>query len=207
MSLASYTSPVMSEHDLIIQLKNDDRHAFDEIYEMYARKLMSYCLVYVRINEDAEEIIQDIFISLWKNRHSIQNTNSLSPFLSAALRNSILYYFRRKLNSPIYEEYVSLRDDKHPVDDRANIEYEEFRKIILSEINDLPRSQRDAIILSKFKGLSNKEIAAELDLNIQTVKNALSIGLKNLRKRLSRYPEIFPITAILIYSTDIQSII
>jgi RNA polymerase sigma-70 factor len=195
----------MSEHDLIIQLKNDDRHAFDTIYGMYATKLMSYCLSYVRIIEDAEEIIQDIFISLWKNRHSIQNTESLSPFLSAALRNSILYYFRRKLNSPIYEEFVSLRDDKHPVEDRANIEYEEFRKIILSEINELPRSQRDAIILSKFRGLSNKEIADELDLSIQTVKNALSVGLKNLRKRLSQYPEIFPLTAILVYSTNIQS--
>lgn len=46
----------MSEHDLIIQLKNDDRHAFDTIYGMYAAKLMSYCLSYVRIIEDAEEI-------------------------------------------------------------------------------------------------------------------------------------------------------
>ncbi|MDE7116024.1 MAG: RNA polymerase sigma-70 factor [Muribaculaceae bacterium] len=197
----------MSEHDLIVQLKNDDRHAFDIIYGMYAGKLMSYCLSYIRIIEDAEEIIQDIFTSLWKNRHSIQNTETLYPFLSAALRNSILYYFRRKLNSPVYEEFISLRDETHPIDDRANIEYEEFRRIIISEINELPRSQREAIILSKFKGLSNKEIADKLGISIQTVKNALSVGLKNLRKRLSRYPEIFPITAILIYSSDMQSFI
>ncbi len=197
----------MSEHDLIIQLKNDDRHAFDIIYNMYARKLMSFCLSYVRITEDAEEIIQDIFVSLWKNRYTIQNTRTLSPFLSGILRNNILYYFRRKLNSPIYEEYINLRDDSHPVDDRANIEYEEFRRIILKEINKLPRSQRDAIILSKFQGLSNREIADRLNLNIQTIKNALSVGLKNLRKRLSDYPEIFPIATLLMCSADIQSII
>ncbi len=196
----------MSEHDLIIRLKNDDRHAFDAIYEMYARRLMSYCLSYVRIIEDAEEIIQDIFVSLWKNRHSIHNTESLSPFLHGALRKSVLYYFRRKLNSPIYEEFVSLRDDTHPVDDCANIEYEEFRRIIFSEINRLPRAQREAIILSRFRGLSNKEIADELGLNIQTVKNALSVGLKSLREKLYRYPEIFPLAAMLIYS-DTQSII
>lgn len=197
----------MREHDLIIQLKNDDRHAFDILYDMYARKLMSFCLSYVKISEDAEEIIQDIFISLWKNRHTIQNTRSLSPFLSAALRNNILYYFRRKINSPIYEEFVYSREEIHPMADSASMEYEEFRRIILAEINALPRSQRQAIIMSKFQGLSNKEIAEELNLNIQTIKNALSVGLKSLRSRLSKYPEIFPLATVLLCSTNIQSLV
>lgn len=182
----------MSEHDLILKLKNDDRHAFDTLYDMYARRLTAFCLSYVRIIEDAEEIIQDIFVSLWKNRHSIQNTDTLYPFLSAALRNNILYYFRKKLNSPIYEEYITLRDDSHPMHESLNMEFEEFQRIILTEIEALPRSQRDAIILSKFQGMSNKEIADKLGLNIQTIKNALSVGLKNLRQRLSKYPDIFP---------------
>lgn len=190
----------MEEYHLIIRLKKDDRHAFDTLYEMYARRLMSFCLSYVRIVEDAEEIVQDIFVSLWKNRRSIQNTVSLWPFLYGALRKSILYYYRRKLNSPIYEEFVDLKDDAHPVDNRANIEYEEFRMIVLTEINALPRSQRDAILLSKFQGLSNKEIAEKLNLNIQTIKNALSVGLKSLRLRLMRYPEIFPIVLLLMRS-------
>lgn len=193
----------MREHDLIIQLKNDSRLAFNAIYDMYACKLMSFCLSYVRITEDAEEIIQDIFVSLWKNRHTIQNTQTLSPFLSASLRNNILYYFRRKLNSPVYEEFVTLRDSIHPVDERSDIEYDEFRKIILREINRLPRSQRDSIILSRLQGFSNKEIADRLNLSIQTVKNALSTGLKTLRKRLSDYPEIFPVAAMLIYTDSI----
>lgn len=192
----------MEEYHLIIRLKKDDRHAFDTLYEMYARRLMSFCLVYVKVHEDAEEIIQDIFVSLWKNRRSLQNTVSLWPFLYGALRKSILYYFRRKLNSPIYEEFVDLRDDVHPMDTRANIEYEEFRKIIMKEIDALPRSQRDAILLSKFQGLSNKEIAEKLNLNIQTIKNALSVGLKSLRLRLMRYPEIFPIVLLLMRSAQ-----
>lgn len=190
----------MIESILISRLMKDDRHAFDVLYDMYAGRLMSFCLTYVKITEDAEEIIQDIFISLWKNRHSVQYTDSLKPFLYGALRKSILYYFRRKLNSPIYEQFVDLKDEAHPVESRISMEYEDFRKIILKEINALPRSQREAIILSKFQGLSNKEIAEKLNLNIQTIKNALSVGLKNLRVRLSRYPEIFPIVLLLVRS-------
>ena len=197
----------MREQDLIIKLKNGDRQAFDVIYRMYACRLMTFCLSYVRITEDAEEIIQDIFISLWKNRQAIQNTHSLSPLLSASLRNNILYYFRRKLNSPIYEEFITHRDSIHPTEDGTDIEYREFRKMIIQEINELPRAQRDAIILSKLHGLSNREIAEKLDLSIQTIKNALSIGLKTLRKRLSDHPEIFPAATALVYSTCFQSII
>lgn len=197
----------MKESDLILHLKNDDRHAFDTIYSMYAPRLMSFCLSYVRITEDAEEIIQDIFISLWKNRATIQITESLSPFLSGALRNKILYYFRRKLNSPIYEQFIDIRDEILPVDQQTGIEYEEFRRIILTEINGLPRSQKDAILLSKFQGLSNKEISERLGLNIQTVKNSLSLGLKNLRRRLSKYPDIFPLTPLILCSAHIHSII
>lgn len=197
----------MREQDLIIRLKNDDRRAFDMIYELYAPRLMSSCLSYIHIVEDMEEIIQDIFISLWKNRHTLQNTQTLSPFLYGALRNKILYYFRRKLNSPIYEQFLDIRDEIHPTDNHAPVEYEEFRRIVLDEINNLPRSQREAILLSKFHGLSNKEIAENMNLNIQTVKNALSTGLKTLRQRLSRYPDIFPLMPLLLCSAHIHTII
>lgn len=193
----------MREHDLIIQLKNGSRHAFDRLYGMHVRRLMSACLQYIRIPEDAEEIIQDIFVSLWQNRENIQNSETLSPFLYGALHNKILYYFRRKLNSPIYEEYINMKEESHTAATGDAIEYEDFRKIIIEEINSLPRTQRDSILLSKFQGLSNKEIAEKLNLNVQTIKNALSVGLKNLRSGLSKYPDIFPLTILILSSTDI----
>lgn len=187
----------MREHDLIIQLKNDDRHAFDSLYGMYARRLMSVCLQYIKIMEDAEEIVQDIFISLWQNRQKIQNTDSLWPFLFGALHNKILYYFRKKLNSPIYEEFINVKEESHSHTVGNEMEYEDFRKIIFAEINALPKAQRDSIIMSKFRGMSNKEISEELNLSIQTIKNALSLGLKNLKLRLEKHPEIFPLTIII----------
>lgn len=193
----------MREHNLIIQLKNDDRHAFDSLYGMYARKLMSVCLQYIKIVEDAEEIIQDIFVSLWQNRHNIQNTQSLWPFLFGALHNKILYYFRKKLNSPIYEEFINIKEESHSHTQRDDMEFEDFRKIIFAEINALPKAQRDSIIMSKFRGMSNKEISEELNLSLQTIKNALSLGLKSLKIRLEKYPDIFPLTTIIICTTNI----
>ena len=180
----------MTEQDLIIRMKNGDKQAFGVLSELHARRLMAYCLGYIHIVEDAEEILQEVFLSVWRNREDIKNTRSLRPLLNAAIRNKILYYFRSKINSPLYEDFVNIKEEHVGYADEATLEYEEFRNMVMTEIENLPRTQRDSITLSKLHGMSNAEIAETLGLNIQTVKNALSQGLKTLRDRLGRNSDL-----------------
>ncbi len=61
----------MNEEELVYQLKQESQDAFNRIYNMYSARLYAYCMQYVKSREDTEEIVQDVFIKLWINRHSI----------------------------------------------------------------------------------------------------------------------------------------
>ncbi|MDE6490372.1 MAG: RNA polymerase sigma-70 factor [Muribaculaceae bacterium] len=177
----------MTERELIQKLKNDDRKAFDAAYSMYARRLMAWCMQYVTIREDAEEMVQDVFIALWHNRAAIRNPESLQPLLFTSLRNRMTNAFRSRINSPVYEDFVNARNslDHTAAPAYDSLEYKEFYQRIMKAIGSLPRSQRQIVTLSRIHGLTNQEIAVRLGLSDQTVRNTLHNALRTLRMRIA----------------------
>ena len=172
------------ESELIERLKNNDRSVFDALYWLYAPKLLGFALSYVKSESEAEDLVQEVFIALWQTRHNIKREDSLKSFLFMSLRNRVISLIRNKANMRIYTDYVELMDKE--ISDRGEpaIEYAEFEKQVLKEIEALPATQREVIRLSRFANLSHSEISERLGLSMQTVKNALSMGLAALRKRL-----------------------
>lgn len=162
----------------------DDRRALDAVYALYARRLLAFVMRHVAVAEDAEEIVQDVFIALWNNRASIRNTDTLQPLLFTAARNRILNSFRSRINSPIYEEYVETMADSIAATGTPAIEYDQFHDVVMREIDRLPSTQREVLRLARLQGLPHKEIANRLGLSVQTVTNALSVATKTLRERL-----------------------
>lgn len=172
------------EAELIRRLKAGDLKAFDRIYYMYVGRLMSYCLRYVKVVEDAEEIVEDVFISLWKRHRDLLDTDSLQSLLFVSVRRRIINRFRAKIKSPIYEDYVYAQEGYLKHDGSPAIEYEEFEKLVFTVMETLPSTQLKVVMMAKFYNMSNDKIAECLSLSKQTVKNALSAGLKTLRERL-----------------------
>lgn len=175
----------MNESHLIRQLADGDSRAFGRLYDHYAPELMGMCMKYVHIQEDAEEIIEDVFVSLWNNRDNLRRTDSIRPLLYRSLRNRAIDSFRRRINSPIYADFVETVNLHAPDSGINNIEYKEFERAIIAVIDTLPPTQKAVVILSKLENMSNAEISERLNLNIQTVKNSLSMGLSKLRERLN----------------------
>lgn len=172
------------EHMLIVELKRGSKKAFDKIYSFYAGRLLSYCVKFTKNREDAEEIVQDVFIALWNNRETIRKETRLSSLLFSISRYRVINAYRSSLNAPIYEDYVKYQDEIYAKDNYSRIEYGEYVKSLKAAIHKLPLTQQRVILLSRFSQLSNKEIANELSLSEQTVKNQLSVGLKALRRLL-----------------------
>ena len=175
------------ERYLIQKLTEGDKNAFNAIYYKYVGELMRYCMSYLNSVEDMEEIVSDVFISLWENRSKIRNRDNLKPFLIVSTRNRIMTVLRKKVNSTVYENYLELYQHKVISDGTPHIEYDEFEKIVFRLIGSLPSTQREVIIMSKIDHLSHNEIAEKLGLNIQTVKNALSMGLKTLHEKIKNH--------------------
>lgn len=167
---------------LIAGLARGDRAAFDAIYYKYVRQLMAYAQSYLRVLQDSEEVVEDVFISLWRTRSSIRSTESLRPLLFISARNRILSALRKRINSGIYEEFVTHRHELSGED--TPLEYDEFERMVMDCVDSLPSTQRRVVRMSRFDNLSNREIADALNLSEQTVRNALSQGLKTLQLKI-----------------------
>lgn len=176
---------LQNEEILIVELKKGSKKAFDQIYKLYAKRLFMYCMQYTKCREDAEEIVQDVFVALWKNRETIRLEESLSALLFVISKHRVINAYRSTLNSPVYEDYINYKNDFF-VGEYSRLEYEQYVETIKMAMKHLPITQQRVIALSRFSGFSNKEIAEHLSLSEQTVKNQLSVGLKTLRQLLSK---------------------
>lgn len=175
-----------NEEKLIAELKLGSQKAFDEIYRMYSMRLFAYCFQFSKTVEDAEEIVQDVFLQLWLQRENIQQTKTLRALLFIMSKYKLINAYRKKVNSVLYEDYVICNNEFKVADGSHQLEYRDFVGMISKVIKKLPDTQQKVIKLSRFNNLSNKEVAEKLSLSEQTVKNQLSVGLKTLKLHLAK---------------------
>lgn len=98
-----------TEQMLIQDLKKSSRKAFNEIYAMYAKRLYAYCLQYSKSVEDAEDIVQDVFVHLWKIRKEIRQEETLKSLLFIMSKNRLINAYHARISSPIYEDFMNCR--------------------------------------------------------------------------------------------------
>lgn len=174
------------EHYLIQDLKRGSHKAFDQIYQMYSKRLYAYSLQFTKSPEESEEIVQEVFVKLWSNRLKIKQDETLRSLLFIMAKHHLINAYRFKLNHPVYEDYVNCMDVLSTEAPHCKLEYDEFVSRFQKIMKTLPATQQKVIHLSRIKQLSNKEIAEELSLSEQTVKNQLSLGLKTLKEKVTK---------------------
>ncbi len=165
-------------------MRRGSTHAFDELYRMYVRRLLGFCLQVSKSREDAEEIVQDTFVQLWRHREQIRQAESLKSFLFTTARNRVVNAYRSLASSAVYEDYVDHLDIMGGEEAGVRLSYQEFVHQLETVLSELPPRQSRVIRLSRLEDKSNKEIAQILSLSEQSVKNQLSLGLKSLRNKL-----------------------
>lgn len=174
-----------SEPQLIEALKRGDTKAFGSIYAMYAKRLYGYCLSLTKSPEDTEEIVQDVFVRLWNGRGSIRQEDTLRSLLFIMAKRQVLNALRSRVAHPAYEEYVNYLATAATASDTSHkVEYHDFLARFRHALATLSATQQSVVRLSKIEQKTNRDIAAELGLSEQTVKNQLSLGLKTLRALL-----------------------
>ena len=175
---------VENECILIKNLMNGDRSSFDRIYDLYAGRLYAFSLDFCKEKADAEDIVQDVFIRLWINRGSIRNTDSVKSLLFAMARNALISAWKAKTEMKFghYSEADNIASA-----DVSEQEYAELETMVNGFIDRLNPTQRDVVRMSRFENKCHREIAENLGLSVQTVKNAISQGLKSVRLSLGKH--------------------
>lgn len=175
-----------NERQLAVLLRGGSVRAFEAVYRRYSGRLYAYCFEAIRVRQETEEVVHDVFMALWNRRESIDPERGVGALLYDIARKRRIDAFRRLLSSPVYEDYVELQNTLAG-DECPPMEYEEFMRMFRKVISGLPSRMRSLIILSKFEGMTNGEMAARLGLAEKTVRNQLSLALKELQSRLRPY--------------------
>lgn len=165
-------------------LRQGSQWVFEAMFTKYSKELFVYSLQFTKSTERAEEIVHDVFLRLWLNRDKLKDVDSLRPLLFQMSRNHLINAFRANANSPVFEEYVEHLDHRRS-EAHSPLEYEEFVAQLHRCLERLPRQQRVIVAKSKLEELSVSEIASQLGISVQTVRNQLSQGLKEVRRLLS----------------------
>ncbi|MCX2430476.1 RNA polymerase sigma factor [Pedobacter sp. GR22-10] len=176
---------LLSDNELFILLKQDDHHAFTEIYDRYAVTLAAFAGSRLYHLEVARDLLHDLFVKLWEDRHSIEINTNLKTYLYSAVRYKVIDKIRENLirEKHAAKEQVNKTTQQYTAQDQ--LEAEELQKSIDKSLEALPRRTRQIFLLSRTEHRSISEIAKILNLSEQTVKNQLSSALKHLRTSIN----------------------
>ena len=171
-----------TDQQLLDLLAGSSAEAFETIYRRHAGALNRYAHGKTGDRDQAQEIVQDIFVWLWTHRHDLPAINNLKSYLFHMAKNRILNVYR---GEQVREKYASLfyqfkTGSDQSVEDQLNLA--DLQAAIDKRLESLPEKCRTAFRLSRIHNLPISTVAKEMSISRRTVENYLSRALKHLRK-------------------------
>jgi len=160
--------------------------SFEELFRSFFPPLMVFAKKILGNEDDAREVVQKVFISIWEKRQEIDLSVSMKSYLFTSVHNRSLNMIRdrKKFSS------AEVPDVAGEWDVSSVIESMELEEKIMAVIRDLPEKCRQVFEMNRFDGLKYSEIAKELKISVKTVENQMSKALKILREKLGKYMTI-----------------
>ena len=168
-----------TDERLIEAIRKNDYVSYNKLFERYYGRLCQYVYSLLMDKSDTEDIVQELFLNIWKNRERIEIKENVGGYLYKMAKHLALNHLRSKVyfnNLSETQDQLSYEDDR--------VESEEFRITLYSCIDHLPDRCKEVLLLHRIKGLKQKEISEKLDVSIKTIKNQIWISLQKLRRCL-----------------------
>jgi RNA polymerase sigma-70 factor (family 1) len=184
---------ILKEHtdsELITRWTNGDKHAFELLYKKHSVQLLQIALIKSGNRENAEELVQETFISLFQQKGKIEASTSIPAYLYVILKHKLINFYRKELVRQKYADYITARNESVSLSPHFHLETKELEEKLKSEIEKLPPQCRMVFKLSREGGLSDKEIAAEMNISVNTVEQHKRKALRDLRTSLSQFFEL-----------------
>lgn len=182
--------PIQSDFNIklfFISLPQGDGSGFEDFFETYKERIFRTALKMLKSETDAEEIVQDVFLSIWQSRSKLDEINDPEAYLFTITYNAIytrlkkIAQNRQLLHSVV--QTIALKQNNT----EETIAAHENERLIQEALRSLPAQQRTVYELNKLAGLSYHEIAERLQLSQNTVRNHLSAATKTVRMILRRW--------------------
>jgi RNA polymerase sigma-70 factor (family 1) len=163
----------------------NDQHAFEVIYRQYFIRLFRFCYAIVHEKGPAEEIVNDVFLSIWKKRDGLPAIDNFEVYLYISAKNHCLNYLRaHRRQQSVDIEGLSDEALQFEADPESLLIRTETMKRVLAAIDLLPPRCKLIFKLVKEDGLKYKDVAKLLDLSIKTVEAQLAIAIRKIGQAL-----------------------
>ncbi len=170
----------------LCEIKKGNSDALKTIFDLFAQRLFYHALKLVGSKESAEEIVQDVIISIWENRKDLNIQTSLEPYLYSSVKNRSISYLRKQLSKPETSDLSQAENSLNNSTIETPIEYDELVKEVQRAIDALPDRCRLIFNLSRNSEMTYKQIATELNISPESVKTQIGIALKKLKTHIGK---------------------
>jgi len=173
-----------ADNEFIEKLREGDAEAFDQVYTRYAGKLYAFSLKYLKSKEEAEELVQSVFLKLWENQKGLKKETSFKSYLFTIAYNEICNIFRKRRYQQSFLANLGIERMDASGETEEQIDFMFAKEQVDQIVAQLPEKQRIIFIKSRQEGKSTKEISEEVNLSKGTVDNYISESLKFIRINL-----------------------
>ncbi|MCC8094506.1 MAG: RNA polymerase sigma-70 factor [Tannerellaceae bacterium] len=174
-----------------MKAEKNKREEYSEIYRIYFPRLVRFSQTYLPSPEDAENVVQDIFLYLWEHPELLASLKNRNAFLFTIVKNRCIDQLRNRIHlqklSAVDEKELKFKLYSLQSFEENNLSETEIESIIQNAIDSLPERCREIFILSRLKGLKHKQIAEQLQITTNTIEGQISIALRKLREKLKNH--------------------
>ncbi len=175
-----------TEAELISNVKEGKKSAFDTLFEIYSHKIYYFALSILKSKEDAEDVVQHTFFKIWEKRESINHNQSFKSFLFTIAYNVTIDLMRDRLKEKGYRENILIKaTSNYNLEER--IEYGDLLDRVNRIAEKLPPRKKEIYQLSRVHNLSHSEIAEKLNISVKTVENGIGYSLKYIKTHLGNH--------------------
>ncbi len=175
-----------SDSELFEELKKDNKMAFSILFDRYSDILFRFIQKRIESIPDVEDIIQEVFISMWNRRSKIEVGDSIYPYLFKAAKYEMIDWLIKSEKRNRHLDYLEINKDQYLIGTTSEDELiaKELARLLENEMSLMPDTMRSVFRLSRSEDMSIKDIANQLSLSEQTVKNNVSMALNRLKFKL-----------------------
>lgn len=175
------------DEELMNEIRAGNMLAFDCLYRRYSNKVYQFGRHILKSNEDTENLVQDVFLSLYENRHKIEKCSSVKYYIYTITYNSAISQIRKRVNESRFIDYLKYIQDCDQTFPNSQLEYRELVEELTEIVSTLPKRQREIYLLHREKGFKYKEIARKMNISINTVENQMSGAINKIRQKVRNY--------------------
>ncbi len=176
-----------NEQFLLKQLQQGSRKSFSLLFRKYYKDLVMFAGSYLSDQDESEDIVQNVFVTVWEKREELNYRTSFKSFLLTSVRNSCLDELRHRKVKDKHQQSFDLKNYNLNDSTDEYVMYSELKGQLDKALSKIPERERDVFEMSRLEGLKYKEIAKKLNISERTVEDRIAKTIKSLHLYLRDY--------------------